>query len=65
MAEQHQIKITIKTDGSLSSEVIGVTGSKCTTLSGWVNQLGQVLEDRHTDDYYKPDEQALIQDNGF
>lgn len=59
MAEPHKIIITIKKDGSLSSEVKGVSGQACTTLSGWVNQLRTVTEDRHTDDYYKPDEQGI------
>lgn len=59
MSEQHQIVINIKPDGSMSSEVKGAAGAKCTSLSAWVNQLGQVLEDKHTDDYYKADEQGI------
>lgn len=65
MSDDHQITISIKPDGSLSSEVSGIAGTKCTTLSAWVNQLGQVTEDKHTEDYYKPDEQAIIQPNGY
>jgi len=59
MSDQHQIVIKINPDGTMTSEVKGVSGSKCTTLSAWVNQLGQVTEDKHTDDFYKEDGQVV------
>lgn len=59
MSENHQIVIDIKPDGSMTSEVKGVSGQKCATLSAWVNQLGKVVEDKHTDDYYKEDQQGI------
>ena len=57
--KEHTVILTIKKDGTLSSEVKGVSGTSCTTLSSWVDQLGIVAEDKHTDDYYKPDSQEV------
>lgn len=59
MSDQHQIIVKIKADGTMTSEVKGVNGAKCSTLSAWVNQLGQVVEDKHTEDFYKEDGQVI------
>lgn len=57
--QPHTIVIEIKPDGKITGEVKGVSGKQCAPLSEWLDELGGVLEDRHTPDYYKPDPQAL------
>jgi hypothetical protein len=51
----HQIIVDIGPDGKITSTVQGVTGKSCTTLSAWLDELGEVEVDRHTADYNKPD----------
>lgn len=53
---QHTIIIEIGEDGSITGEVKGVTGKSCSDISKWLDELGEVTEDRHTPDYYKPDQ---------
>lgn len=55
----HNIVIEIAPDGKITGEVGGVSGSKCAPLSAWLDELGEVIEDRHTADYYRPDPQNL------
>lgn len=54
----HTLVIEIKPDGKITGEVKGVNGKHCAPLSAWLDELGEVIEDRHTPDYYKPAEQA-------
>jgi hypothetical protein len=54
-----EIRITIGKDGNISAEVVGVEGQKCTDLSKFLDQLGQVTEDRLTPDYYRDNEQGV------
>lgn len=60
--EEHKIILDIKRDGTMTSEVKGISGAKCTTASEWVNQVGAVTEDKHTDDFYKQDGQTITVD---
>lgn len=61
MSDQpHQIKVTIRPDGKITSEVIGVEGPACTTLSAWLDELGKIEEDRHTPDYRKQPKQGVV-----
>jgi len=55
----HQLILTIKPDGSMTSEVKGVSGPKCTDITKFLDQLGNVVEDKHTEDYYKQDGQGV------
>ena len=55
----HQIIIKITPDGEIKSEVKGVSGPSCSNLSKWIDQLGQVTEDKNTPDYYKADGQGV------
>jgi hypothetical protein len=58
-AEPHQIILTIKTDGTMTSQVSGVSGPSCADLTKWVKQLGVVENEQNTPDYYKSDDQGV------
>lgn len=49
----HTIEVEISPDGEIKATVHGVTGSICSQLSSWLDQLGAVKEDRQTADYTK------------
>jgi hypothetical protein len=49
----HTIIIDISPEGEIKSEVQGVAGPDCGKLSKWLDDLGNVTEDRHHVDYYK------------
>lgn len=55
-----EIKIKILEDGKVVAEVHGVDGPTCVEISKFLESLGEVTEDRHTPDYYKPDWQGVI-----
>ena len=57
--QQHEIVIEIQADGQIKGEVQGVEGPTCGTLSAWLNELGEVTEDRATPDYYKRGQQGV------
>ncbi len=57
MNKPHVIEITITPEGKIIGEVKGVAGPACAPLSQWLDELGQVLDDRPTPDYRKPDQQ--------
>ncbi len=60
MANQpHTIVIEIQPDGKIKGEVKGVAGAHCGPLSEWLDELGEVLEDRKTPDYYKQAQQTV------
>jgi hypothetical protein len=61
MANQpHTIEVEIQPDGSIKGEVKGVTGPSCSSLSAWLDELGNVEVDLHTADYRKPGKQVLV-----
>ncbi len=51
MATPHKIAIVIKPDGEMHTEVQGVAGPACGPLGEWLDTLGKVVRDEHTDDY--------------
>jgi hypothetical protein len=53
----HQITITVKPDGTLTTEVSGIAGASCKDVSAWLDKLGKTLADKPTEDYYKPEQQ--------
>lgn len=55
----HEIKIEIKPDGTIESEVLGVAGPDCSKISAWLDDLGEVKEDRKTKDFYKQPAQKV------
>ena len=50
----HEIEIEIDADGKVTGTVLGVSGSACTDISKFLDELGEVVEDRHTQDYFRP-----------
>jgi len=59
--QPHTILIEIAPDGTLTGTVQGVAGPACTSISAWLDEIGEVTEDRHTADFRKPGSQALTQ----
>lgn len=57
--QPHTIVITVQPDGKVVGEVKGVQGPSCTTLSAWLDELGEVEEDRHTPDYHRRPAQTV------
>lgn len=52
--QPHVIEVEILPDGQVKGEVKGVTGPDCTSLSAWLDALGEVTVDLHTADFHKP-----------
>lgn len=52
--QPHVIEIQILPDGQITGQIQGVAGPSCTSLTAWLDELGNVIEDRKTPDYYKP-----------
>lgn len=50
---KHSIEIVITADGTITGEVKGVKGTSCSDISKWLDELGEVTEDRHTPDFYQ------------
>ncbi len=57
--QPHEIEIVITPDGKLTSEVKGIAGADCSTLTKWLDELGEVEVDKHTSDYYKTPKQTV------
>jgi hypothetical protein len=55
----HTIIIEIAPDGKVTGEVKGVTGKQCGSLTKWLDEIGEVLEDKHTPDYFKDAKQTV------
>jgi hypothetical protein len=64
MLPKHSIEIVIQPDGSFEAAVLGVEGSACSEISKFLDELGDVTEDRKTTDYYKKPSQATIKVGG-
>lgn len=56
---KHTIIIEISPDGEINSEVQGVAGPDCGKLSKWLDDLGKVTRDEHTQDFYKRPGQVI------
>lgn len=48
-----KIKVTIAPDGKISTVVEGIAGAGCGAATKFIEQLGAVTEDHHTDEYYQ------------
>ena len=59
MNTPHTIEIVIDRDGKLTSEVRDIAGADCTTLTKWLDELGEVEVDSKTPDYYKKPRQTI------
>lgn len=59
MPEPHQIILVIKPDGTMTSQVTGVSGPSCADLTKWIKQMGTVEDEKNTTDYYKSDQQGV------
>ena len=54
MAEQQKIKFTIRQDGTVTEEVMGVVGTDCEHLTKRVEErLGEVQNVQHKQEYYQ------------
>ena len=54
MAEQQKIKFTIRQDGTVTEEVMGVVGTECENLTKRVEErLGEVQNVQHKQEYYQ------------
>ncbi len=53
------IDIVISEDGQITGTVHGVTGPSCSDISKWLDSLGEVVEDKHTPDYYQTNQQTV------
>jgi len=49
----HTIEVEITETGEVKATVKGVAGSKCGELSAFLDELGTVLEDQRTPDFYR------------
>lgn len=59
MGINHTITIEITQEGKVVGEVKGVQGQQCMQLSEWIGDLGEVLEDKKTPDYFKQSRQTI------
>ena len=54
MSEKQTLKFTIRQDGTVTEEVIGVQGTQCVNLTEKIeNELGDIQWRKETSDYYK------------
>tara|TARA_Y100001963_G_C6689610_1_gene403988 strand:+ start:290 stop:502 length:213 start_codon:yes stop_codon:yes gene_type:complete len=54
MGEQQKIKFTIRQDGTVTEEVMGVVGTDCENLTKRVEErLGEVQNVQHKPEYYQ------------
>ena len=54
MAEQQKIKFTIRQDGTVTEEVMGVVGTDCENLTKrFEERLGEVQNVQHKQEYYQ------------
>ena len=54
MAEQQKIKFTIRQDGTVTEEVMGVVGTDCENLTKrGEERLGEVQNVQHKQEYYQ------------
>ena len=59
MKQPHTIEIVIETNGQITSEVRGVAGADCSTLTKWLDKLGVVEVDEKTPEFYKQAKQTV------
>lgn len=61
---KHEIIIEIDTEGNIKGEVQGLPGPSCSAVSSWLDELGNVTEDKKTSDYFKGDGQHVSTKGG-
>jgi hypothetical protein len=61
--QAHVLEIVIANDGSISSTVKGVAGPDCSKLSQWLDEMGTVTKDTHTNDWNKDKDQRVYRIN--
>lgn len=49
----HTIDVMITEDGEIKATVQGIQGSACADISKFLDQLGKVVEDKKTPDFYQ------------
>jgi hypothetical protein len=57
--QPHEIVIEIDEMGNFTAEVLGITGTACTEISAFLDQLGEVIEHNHTADFYRGPKQKI------
>lgn len=60
MNGRYEIRVTIRKDGRIASEVKGVEGPQCQELSKFLDELGKVEIDQQTPDYRKNPQQGIV-----
>jgi putative protein kinase ArgK-like GTPase of G3E family len=57
--QPHEIVIEIAEDGTFDATVLGITGTACEGISAFLDELGAVVEHKHTVDFYRDPEQKV------
>jgi len=57
---KHTIEVTIEPGGVVTSEVHGILGSGCEVECKWIDELGELVEHRKTNDSGKTRKVALV-----
>ncbi|MBN1923056.1 MAG: DUF2997 domain-containing protein [Anaerolineae bacterium] len=53
---EKKITVTISSDGKITTVVNGIAGPSCGAATKFLEELGAVVEDRHTDEFYVAEE---------
>ena len=59
MTPPHKIEVIIDEDGNVSAEVKGIEGALCEQISAFLKEMGTVVSDRKTPDYFKFAKQTI------
>ncbi len=49
----HSMTLTLEEDGTLSVKVTGIQGPGCQGVTEWLAELGEVVENKPTADFYR------------
>lgn len=49
----HSITLKLEEDGTLSAKVTGIQGPGCQGVTEWLAELGEVVEDKPTAEFYR------------
>ena len=58
--QKQEIEIEIGPDGALQYTIKGVHGRRCEDLSALLEQLGHIIHEERTGDYYASDDETSI-----
>jgi len=56
----HEIDIDIKPDGTFSFGVKGVKGKKCKELTKFLEELGDIMNQDNTSEFYQDEVQEVV-----